>query len=197
MSGHDKKRENTADALEALASGQQDAGGETSAQSSSGLMLLGEQETDEDTQAASDFMQAMAGESGEDSPELNDLASAAQRDSGALDDIAAASGDTSTPAFQAQRASRLSANSRRAHAHAYKRTMIPLLLVVGFMLIAFSVLTLMMLMGGGADDPDSLAGEMTYLQAYGKYFVLAALPLGAILLVGAWLFMIEIRKSPR
>jgi len=112
---------------------------------------------------------------------------------GSLADIAAA-GDAVRPTIQPQRATRLQANMRRAHGEAYKRMMIPVLIVVGGMLIALSVLTLLGLLSDG-QDPDSFAAEGTYLRVYGKYLILAALPLGAILLMGAWLFYIDVKRT--
>ena len=115
-----------------------------------------------------------------------------QPDDASLADIAAAS-NAVAPSIQPIRASRLHANVRRVHSRAYKRTMIPLLLVVGLMLVVFSLVTLLALLGDH-EDPDSFAAEGTYLYAYGKYFILVALPLGAILLLGAWLFYIDIKR---
>lgn len=127
---------------------------------------------------------------------LGDLAAASAPEAlGSLGDMAAVS-DSVRPAVSAQRTTRLQANVRRVHAQQYKKTMIPLLLVVGLMLIAFSIITLVMLVGSRA-DPDHVAGEMTYMQAYGKFFVVIALPIGAILLVGAWLFYMDIKRTTR
>ena len=124
---------------------------------------------------------------------LGDLAAVSGRADASLADVAAASSAV-TPSIHSHRAARLEASVRRSHSHAYKRTMIPLLLVVGFMLIGFSVMTLLALMGDGT-HPDSFAAQGTYLHAYGKFFILASLPLGAILLMGAWLFYLDVRKS--
>ena len=109
-----------------------------------------------------------------------------------LADIAAAS-DAVAPSILPDRVSRLNANVRRVHGHAYKRTMIPLLLVVGLILIVLSVVTLLALMGDSG-DPDNFAAEGTYLHSHGKYFILVSLPLGAILLMGAWLFYIDVKR---
>jgi hypothetical protein len=60
------------------------------------------------------------------------------------------------------------------------------------MLVAASVLTLVMLLTA---EEDLDAYEVSALQVYGKWFVLVALPIGAILLMGAWLFYIETKKA--
>jgi len=120
-------------------------------------------------------------------------AMSAQADDASLADIVAAS-DAAAPSIQPTRASRLQANVRRVHSEAYKRTMIPLLLAVGVLLIALSLVTLLALIRG-PQGPDSFVAEGTYLHDYGKYFILMALPLGAVLLMGAWLFYIDVRRS--
>ena len=137
--------------------------------------------------AQGDPLGALAAAAGANQAPTNDA------DMGPLADIAAASSAVG-PTIQPQRAARLQANVRRVHSHAYKRMMIPVLLVVGAMLIGLSAVTLIGLLGDG-QDPDSLAAEGTYLRVYGKYMILASLPLGAILLMGAWLFYIDVKRS--
>lgn len=109
----------------------------------------------------------------------------------ALSEIAALSAPSTLAARQA-RLTQMETRSRRVYAHQYKRTLIPLLLAVGALLFIFSGVTLAMLLRG---NPDLAPGETTYLLAYGRYFVMAALPLGAILLAGAWLFHVETRGA--
>jgi hypothetical protein len=137
---------------------------------------------------------AADGEPAAEADPLGALAAmSAQADDASLADIAAAS-DAAAPSIQPTRALRLQANVRRVHSQAYKRTMIPLLLVVGILLIALSLVTLLALISG-PEGPDSFVAEGTYLHAYGKYFILMALPLGAVLLMGAWLFYIDVKRS--
>ncbi|MCD6304534.1 MAG: hypothetical protein J7M21_06190 [Planctomycetes bacterium] len=109
-----------------------------------------------------------------------------------LGQVASASAEV-LPAIQPRRAARLQANIRRSHAQAYKRAMIPVLLVVGVLLLAFGAFTLVMLIGQNGQS-DEIVGR-TYLQVYGKYFILAALPLGAILILGAWLFYLDVKRT--
>jgi hypothetical protein len=198
MTAPDENHKNNIDALEAMAAGEQPAP-ETPAEAdaspgpSSGLMLLSDGEREP---AADEFLQSMSAEA--DTPDneaLGDLAAAAGTpDDAEIGEVAAAS-SAAMPTIQPQRATRLQANVRRSHSQAYKRMMIPLLIVVGMILIGISALTLVMLMGGASDDPDSIAAEGTGLAEYGKFFVLAALPLGAILLMGAWLFYLDLKRS--
>jgi hypothetical protein len=71
--------------------------------------------------------------------------------------------------------------------------MIPLLLVVGGLLILLSVITVVILSGDGGDD--SLASEGSYMREYGKFFIMASLPIGAICILGAWMFYLDIKKA--
>jgi hypothetical protein len=84
----------------------------------------------------------------------------------------------------------------RANTHTYKRTMVPLLLVVGLLLL---------IMGGAAfaflpssemaevirrTNPDALS-----ISPVMRYMAILSFPLGAILMLGAWMFHQEIRRS--
>jgi hypothetical protein len=198
MTAPDEKHKNSIDALEAMAAGEQPdpetpAEADASPGPSSGLMLLSENEREP---AADEFLQAMSAET--DTPDneaLGDLAAAAGTpDDAEIGEVAAASSAV-MPTIQPQRATRLQANVRRSHSQAYKRMMIPLLITVGLILIGISALTLVLLLGGPGDDPDSIAAEGSGLAQYGKFFILAALPLGAILLMGAWLFYLDVKRA--
>jgi len=149
---------------------------------------------------AREFLQQMAQESEAVSPELSKLKAL----TGGRGEVAPADGSRGVPragelaAASAQgirpsrRTARLRANTRLMHGHAFKQTMIPLLLVVGGLLIFFCVVTVAMLAGEGFE---SNVGAPSGLQTYGKYFIVAALPIGAILIMGAWLFYLDTRKS--
>ena len=144
---------------------------------------------------AQDFLNQMAQESETVSPELSQLRAM----TGGCAEVAAGDGATPaafvTPAAPAirpsQRSAKLQANTRRMHGQAFKQTMIPLLLVVGGLLIFFCVITGFMLFSDGFD---ANPGGTTGLQTYGKYFIVAALPIGAILIMGAWLFYMDTKK---
>jgi len=149
---------------------------------------------------AQGFLQQMAQESKTVSPELSKLKALA----GGGAEVAVVDGSEGSPQAEGfvatdapvmrppRRAAKLQANTRRMHGQSFKQTMIPLLLVVGGLLILFSIVTFVMLVSDGYDsNPMAMGG----LQMYGKYFIVAALPIGAILIMGAWLFYLDTRKS--
>jgi hypothetical protein len=153
-------------------------------------------------QGAQDFMRMMAQVSEAVNPELSSLRAM----TGGCANVAAANGSdgsplgggfvtTYEPVFSApQRSARLRANTRVMHGHAFKQTMIPLLLVVGGVLILLSMIT-MVILAGDSSNIDAMAAEGTYMRTYGKFFIIASLPIGAILIMGAWMFFLDTRKS--
>ena len=84
--------------------------------------------------------------------------------------------------------------TRLVHARQYKRTMIPLLLVVGALLLALSAVTLVMLLSASSPDPYHMKSHGTILQNYGGWIVLIAMPFAVLLLLGAWLLHREVRR---
>jgi len=85
------------------------------------------------------------------------------------------------------------ARSTRADSEQYKRTMIPLLVIVGGLLVLAGFGTLAMLIQqkrGGC-----VLGEGNLLLRYGAWFIVAAWILGAILFVGAWMFHRELSRN--
>ena len=145
--------------------------------------------------APADLAELAGGEVTSDEAVPTELAAAiGSQDVGDLGEIAAASSTVTSTFRPQQRSTRLSANARRIHGQAYKRTMIPVLMVVGLMLIGFAALTMAILISGDTNDPESLASAGTYMQRFGKYFILASLPMGAILLMGAWLFYVDVKR---
>ena len=85
--------------------------------------------------------------------------------------------------------------ARRVQMQQYKRTMIPLMLVVGALLLGLSALTVLMLTRQPAPDPNQAQVQKTLIQQYGVWAVAAAAPLGAALLAGAWWFHREVRSA--
>ena len=92
------------------------------------------------------------------------------------------------------RAIKMQAKTRRAHGHAFKKIMIPLMLAVGGVLLLMSIITAVMLLSDSS-DPYSWAPEGTRMRTYGKFFIIASLPIGAILIMGAWMFLKDTKKS--
>jgi len=154
-----------------------------------------------EAQGAQDFMRTMAQESEVVSPELSKLrAMTGGGDVAVFDDSDGSSPNggfvtARGPAFSApQRSAKLRANTRVMHGHAFRQTMIPLLLVVGGVLILLSIITMLLLAGDSSDD-NAIAAEGSPMRMYGKFFIIAALPIGAILIMGAWMFFLDTRKS--
>jgi len=154
------------------------------------LIVVEEQGSD----GAQDFLNQMAQESNAVSPELNQLRSQVGTGLSLADDPlvtpqaispAAAVAPARTPS---KRAAILKANAARVHRNSFKQSMIPLLLVVGAMLIIMSVVTMLLLVG---DDSD----EFGYLEQYGKLFIIVSLPVGGFLIMGAWMFFLDVRKN--
>ena len=81
--------------------------------------------------------------------------------------------------------------SKQADDLSFKRTMVPLLLAVGVLLLVISGLTASMT--AGVDDTVAL-DDMTALEKYGSVLVWAGLPLGIVLVGGAVMFHMEIRR---
>jgi len=96
-----------------------------------------------------------------------------------------------TPAAKRARAANFHKRSGAAHAHHFRRTMIPLLLTVGGLLFLLAIGTLVMM----ATTEEAALQQNPYLMRYGKWCIIAAFPLGAILLVGAWLFHGDVKRS--
>ncbi len=78
---------------------------------------------------------------------------------------------------------------RRHHVHMYKKTMIPLLLVVGVMLIVVGFVAAVMVFQA---EPD----EKFYTRySQMKIVMYVSFPLAAVVLAGAWLFHRDVNKS--
>ena len=72
----------------------------------------------------------------------------------------------------------------------FKKTMVPLLLAVGVLLLGISGLTAAMT-AGGEEKPDE---DRSALEEYGPLLVWAGLPLGLVLVGGAVVFHLEVRR---
>lgn len=152
-----------------------------------------------ETPGAQDFMRTMAQAAEVVNPELSSLramtggAAVADGSEGLLPNGGFVTAQA--PSFSAgQRSAKLRANTRVMQRHAFKQTMIPLLLVVGGVLILLSIITVFMLAGDSSDE-NAIAAEGSYMRTYGKFFIFASLPIGAILIMGAWMFFLDTRKS--
>lgn len=84
-------------------------------------------------------------------------------------------------------------NMDQAHALQFKKTMIPLLIVVGVVLVLISIATIVVRMG--EDVTEISQANPSMLQQYGPMLVMLACPLAAILFFGAWLFHQEVSRA--
>ena len=91
------------------------------------------------------------------------------------------------------RASTLQRQRARVHAEQFKRMMAPILLVTGVLLLILGgIVTFMMRQG----DADLYTGAgMLHDPVFKRIMVITAFPLGAILLVGAWLFRADLKRG--
>lgn len=86
----------------------------------------------------------------------------------------------------------LSKAAARHRLRLFRRILIPALAGVGLTLVIICVVTLIMLLVG--NSANSIGSGRLYIHQFGKYIVIAGMPLGAILLMGAWLFFMELEK---
>ena len=111
----------------------------------------------------------------------------------AAEDNFAGCEDTSLSPLQ-RRAHHEMVQKSMAHAHALslKKTLIPLLLTVGVLLLVLSAATIAMLLSSSTSTEPL---ESSMLRKYGPTLILISCPLAAVLLGGAWLFYVEIRRT--
>ncbi|HUS47551.1 MAG TPA: hypothetical protein VNA25_13015 [Phycisphaerae bacterium] len=85
--------------------------------------------------------------------------------------------------------------TQKAHAHQFKVIMIPLLITVGVLLFVCG--TILLATAPESDPTDPFAEPQDKLRVFRSWFPLAAFPVGAFLLFGAWYFHREISASKR
>jgi len=90
------------------------------------------------------------------------------------------------------RASALKKQSRHVHAEQFKRIMVPMLTVTGILLLVLG--SVVAAMNRGEQLPSGGQGFL-YERTVQKALVIAAFPLGAILLVGAWFFRTDLKRA--
>ncbi len=91
------------------------------------------------------------------------------------------------------RASTLQRQRSRVHAEQFKRMMVPILMVTGIILLILGgIVTFMMKQG----DPDLYTGTgLLNDPGFKRIMVITSFPLGAILLIGAWLFRADLKRA--
>jgi hypothetical protein len=111
--------------------------------------------------------------------------------------IAANGGAPTTAAARRARAASFAGRSARAHHHQYKAFMIPVLITVSAMLFVAGTLVLGMLISDSIREAFNMS-ETSALIENGGLFTAIAYLLGAILVLGAWLFHMELKRhAPR
>lgn len=80
----------------------------------------------------------------------------------------------------------------RRRSRLFRIVMIPALVAVGLTLVVICFVTLAMLLVG--NTADSIGAGRLLIHQFGKYIIIIGLPLGAFLLMGAWLFFMELQK---
>ncbi|MDP6044867.1 MAG: hypothetical protein QGG25_04600 [Phycisphaerae bacterium] len=106
--------------------------------------------------------------------------------------IPAASRST-TPAARKSRAAALHRQRSQANSHQFKRMMVPILLITGLLLLFLGGVVAYMM----SDVPaDAYTGEgLLNDPGVKRIMVITAFPLGAILMIGAWLFRADVKRS--
>ncbi|MCP4375200.1 MAG: hypothetical protein GY794_03330 [bacterium] len=90
------------------------------------------------------------------------------------------------------RSNSLQQQRSRVHAEQFKRMMVPILLITGILLLVLGGIVAFMLR---PVDPGYGDSGMLNNQNFRKIMAMAAFPLGAILMLGAWLFRADIKRS--
>jgi len=90
------------------------------------------------------------------------------------------------------RVSALQKQRSRVHAEQFKRMMVPILVITGILLIALGSIVAVMMR---QDDLGYIAPGMFNDPVFKRIMVIAAFQLGAIMLVGAWLFRMDLKRG--
>lgn len=91
------------------------------------------------------------------------------------------------------RASAMQKQRARVHAEQFKRMMVPILLVTGILLLLLGGIVAYMMRQG---DPDMYTGTgILNDPGFKKIMVMTSFPIGAILLVGAWMFRADLKRG--
>lgn len=134
-----------------------------------------------DVMGSEDALEAMATGQFEAPSQASSPAGGETASGGVISEIAAPARDDP----QQRQAARMARRQHTALVHGaqFKKTMVPLLLAVGVLLLVLSGITVFILLS-------SRAGQMqgAMLNEYGPTVVMVACPLAAVLLAGAWWF---------
>jgi hypothetical protein len=120
---------------------------------------------------------------------------AAQTSPAPVQAAAPAVGSTSAAVSGARkaRASAMQKQRARVHAEQFKRMMVPILLVTGLLLLLLGGIVAYMMRQA---DPDMYTGTgILNDPGFKKIMVMTSFPIGAILLVGAWMFRADLKRG--
>lgn len=90
------------------------------------------------------------------------------------------------------RAEGINRQARNVHSHQYKRMMIPLLIVVGALLLVMGILILLII-----SMRNKAINTNDFFATYGWMFVCLSIPMGLILLFGAWMFWKDLQAHEK
>lgn len=171
MTASDEKRDRSADALAAMAEGQE----------------IGPK-TDQEPETSKEIpWQDVLDAEKADTP---------GQGSKALSAAGTAAPESADAVVRKARAASLQRRTQHVHAEQFKRMMIPLLLVTGIMLLVLGIAVATMISGS---KPLAHGEKVGFLEnpSVQKTLVVVAFPLAAILLAGAWLFREDIKRGER
>ena len=172
MTASDEKRDRSADALAAMADGQE-----------IGPKTDQKPETSESAIPSQDVLDA-------------DKADTPGQGAKALSAAGTAAPESADGVARKARAASLQRRTQHVHAEQFKRMMIPLLLVTGIMLLVLGIAVATIISGS---KPLAHGEKVGFLEnpSVQKALVVLAFPLAAILLAGAWLFREDLKRGER
>ena len=180
----ENRRDESADALEAMADSEGDPQSES-------LDAAG---ADERMQTDAALASLAAGENIEPPVEEPSQAAHPDQQDQAPDDAWAA--EAAPPADAEERRARQAVQQQRmaqAHGLQFKKTMIPLLIVVGVILLILSATTGIILLF--TEEAALQEMDTSMLRRHGPALILASCPLALILLCGAWWLHLDIKRA--
>jgi len=179
------------DALEDLAAGK-DSGSRPAPSESSGLAMLAGQADDPRANEEEDPLARLA--NSEEAVESDEEAAAedtVDAEAPPFEAVPVAGG--AAPVSRKERDAAYQTRARAATAHHFRKTMIPLLLIVAGLLFILATITLVVV--DAPPDEEAVFQKTDWLVKYGRALALVAYPLGVILIGGAWWFRRDIKRA--
>jgi hypothetical protein len=99
---------------------------------------------------------------------------------------------TAVSGVRRSRANALQKQQSQVHAEQFKRMMVPILMITGILLVLLGAIVMFMVKG----EPAGYTGTgLLNNSSLKRIMVITSFPLGAILMVGAWLFRADIKRG--